>query len=245
MEIRSPITALGLGCFINLAPTNGTAPYSYALKANGAGGTLVIPEDGFSVTYTAPSNLPASGVCVDTIQVTDAQEATAEVSLIVGDYLTIICDILAHEMDMAGRVFLYNQKFMKPTDEKPYIVVSVQHTRPRGNNVQCAMINGVYCSIASVPSAAIVGIDIISRSLAALERKDEIPVALASVYSQQQQSRCGFQLAKSIVMQNLSDLDGDAMLYHFHGDVTAFYGKTYIKPVDYFDGYEIETKINA
>ena len=245
MEIRSPISALAFGCFINLAPTNGTAPYQYQLKANGAGGSLLILDEGNSVTYSAPSTLPASKVCVDTIQVTDALENTAEVSLIVGDYLTIVSDILAHEMDMAGRVFLYNQKFMQPTDADPYIVVSVQHSRQLGSTTRCSLVNGVYCSIANVPSAAVLGVDIMSRSLGALDRKDEIPLALNSIYSQQQQSRCGFKLGKTAPLQNLSDLDGNSMLYHFHADVDALYGKTFIKQVDYFDGYQIETKVNG
>ena len=247
MILSSPITALNFGSFINLAPSEGTAPYTYALKENGAGGSLLPLEDG-SVTYAAPVALGNNGICVDTIICTDNLGATAETAIIVGDYLTIVCDILAHEMDMHGRVFLYNQKFMRPTDEKAYIVVSVQTTRPRGNNVHYKTINGVFSEITTVDSMAILGVDMMSRSLEALNRQDEMLMALRSTYSTQQQNRNGIRIGTiptGGALQNMSELDGNAMLYRFRFDVSVFYSKTKIKPVDYFDKFEVREKINA
>jgi len=246
LTISSPITALSCGSFLNIAATDGVTPYVYSLKEGGAGGSLLTLEDG-SVTYASPSALTRPGNCIDEIIVTDAEENTASVQLIVGDYFTIFCDILAHELNLFGRVYMGNQKFNWPKDTGMFIVADVLTTRPTGNNVHYKSINNIFHEIKTISCMATMSVNIYSRGLEAMERKEEVLMALTSTYSRNQQTRNGIRLGtipSGASMQNLSELDGDAMLYRFHFDVGLFYSKQKIKAVDYFDSFQVAEKIN-
>ena len=246
LVLPSPIGALGLGRSVYVMAAGGTPPYIYQLKRNGAGGSIVTQEDG-SVTYTAPASIDHNGNYVETILVTDNEGDKSSLELIVGDYLTILCDIISHELGMPGRVYIGSQKFEMPKDDRMFVVVDLAAVQLMGNNVEYEIIDNVYSEIKTVNACATVSVNIFSRGTEALTRHFEVLTALTSTYSQQQQARNGFRVSTLLTspqIQNLSEVDGNSTLYRFHLEISVFHSDRKITAVDYADSFQIASKIN-
>jgi hypothetical protein len=226
---------------VSFLATGGTAPYSYTLRPHGAGGTI----DNATGVYTSPSEVPSDPEKMfDTIEVRDssvpALVATAKV--MVGYPLHLLCDILQHELNLPlGRVYLFDQKIFQPTDTGIYIAVSVGPSKPYGNTVQFDGSGAGLDAVQSVNMMSQIDIDVISRSAEALIRKEEVLMALASVYSQQQQQANSFyigNLPPGSHFMNLSSIDGAAIPYRFKISVQMQYLVKKKAPINYFDTFQ-------
>lgn len=214
--------------------TGGTAPYTYSVDAGGAGGTIDV--DGL---YIAPGIFGN-----DVIRVVDslAAEATSNVSIL--SPLEIFCDILQTEMGLSdGRVYLWDQKINSPTDFGLFIAVGVLAVKPFAVKSQINPANGQETQSANFQSE--LSVDIISRDTSALYRKEEIILALRSLYSEQQQalnSMRVFPLAPKFV--NLSGMDGAAIPYRFNLMCRIQYmvNKTKVSP--YFTQFALDPPLD-
>lgn len=87
---------------------------------------------------------------------------------------------------------------------------------------------------------ATLDIDIISRGPEARDRKEEIILALNSIYAQSQQEGNSFYIGKlppSARFVNLSNIDGAAIPYRFRISVNLQYAFVKSKAIDYFDTF--------
>lgn len=231
---RTPASFLGVG---------GVSPYTYAVLPNGAGGSI----NSSTGLYTGPSTLLSDPKrAYDTIRVTDANSDTATAQILVGNTIVLFCDILQKEMGLAnGRVYEWDQKIMQPTDSGLYIAVSVPICKPFGSNN--SVIDGLQ--VQSVNMMATVDIDIISRGPEARDRKEEIILALNSIYAEQQQEANSFYIAKlppGSQFINLSNIDGAAIPYRYRISINMQYMVKKIQASPYFDDFdEIEIVTNA
>lgn len=220
--------AISRGMYTYFTAGGGTAPYVYSMANGGIGGT-VNPSTGL---YTAPSNL--SGV--DTVEVTDSLSNTAQASIIVGNSLELLCDIIQTEMGLSqGQVYLWDQKFNIPPDERLYVAVSVLSCKPFGNDTK---FNGDGTATQSTNFFALVSIDLLSRGPEARDRKEEVVMALNSIYSQSQQEINSFNVG--VIprgFNNLSMIDGAAIPYRFHIQVGMQYMVRKTKAVPYYDTF--------
>lgn len=226
-----------------LAPNRGAAfgasggvePYSFAVVPGGAGGTV----NASTGIYTAPNVFGA-----DTVRVTDAAAATATAHISVGNPLQLLCDILRRELGLASnRVYLWNQKIMQPTDDGLYIAVGMPAPRPFGNVARFTPSVSGGEADQWVAMVALVDIDVVSKSTAALDRKEEVLLALASFYSQRQQEANGFSIGRlSSRILNLSEVDGAAIPYRFRISVNMQYAfsKT-TAGASYYDTFQRDT----
>ncbi len=205
----------------------GTEPYVYSVQAGGVGGTID-PDTGI---YTSPA-----GFGTDTIVVTDADAATATAPVLVGTPLLLLCDILQSELGLAnGRVYIWDQKINKPADNDLWIAVSELTCKPFGNSNRLLSNGDAEQSTNFLTTASI---DIISRGPAARERKEEVILALNSVYAEQQQELNGFYLAtQPTAFVNLSEVDGAAIPYRFNISVGIQYSFKKTKAVAYYDDF--------
>lgn len=249
LTISSPITALACNSSINVKASGGTPPYTYTL-VNGdysAGGTLTPLEDG-SVTYTAPAYLVRPDDCIAEIMVTDAAEQTALMQqLIVGKHLTILCDIIAHQCNLFGRVHFVNQRFEWPKGPEMFVVVEQEDTPPMSKTVEHQITDGHYYEIATMLANATVSINMYSRGTEARDRKEEILLALSSAYSQGQQIRNNIkigELPNSGSIRYLPEIDGDASLYRYQFTIKLMYQTQVKSEIDYFGDYRLEDKVN-
>jgi len=216
----------------------GTAPYTYAVLAGGAGGT-VNPSTG---AYVAPPVVASQGAQLyDTVQVTDSLSAQAQARILVGSALLLLCDIIQTGLGLQdGRVYLWDQKIMQPTDSDLYIAVSEMQPRVFGNNNRSVGSPGDMVSMQYATISSKVDIDIISRGPAARDRKGEVIMALNSNYAQQQQYANSFYVGKmppGAQFLNLSQIDGAAIPYRYKITIALQYTVTKTQSVPYFDTF--------
>lgn len=241
LTLGQSATAVAPNLIASFFGVGGTEPYAYAVLPGGAGGTI----DPASGAYTAPAAMGSTPQTLyDTIQVTDNVGATATAQILVGNALMLFCEILQQELGLTnGRVYLWDQKIMQPTDDGLYIAVSVPSCKPFSNIVKPAIVAGQadWSQAQQIANMlATLDIDVISRGPSARDRKEEIILALNSLYAQSQQEINSFYIGKlppGARFVNLSMIDGAAIPYRFRISVNLQYAVTKTKAVPYFDTF--------
>jgi hypothetical protein len=90
----------------------------------------------------------------------------------------------------------------------------------------------------------IIGITIMSKNLNALLYKEAIPMALASIYSQQQQEALTFKIARIMQAQDLSELEGGSLIYRFDWTLQVLAAYQLIKNIEDFESFETQVIVN-
>lgn len=236
LSLTATLSALAPGLTASFLGVGGTAPYTYAVVAGGAGGTV----NSSTGIYTAPAFVnPDAAKAYDTLRVTDSAAATATLPILVASPLGLFCDIIQHEMSLAnGRVYFWDQKIFQPQDNDLYIAVGIQTCKPFSN---IKKFNSSGDTTQVVNMLAVVTIDAISRGPAARDRKEEILMALFSPYAQSQQEINGFSIGRlppGGQFVNLSLVDGAAIPYRFNISINVQYAVTKILASPFFDDFD-------
>lgn len=239
LVVRQNYTAIAANLTASFLASGGVPPYVYSVVAGGAGGTV----NASTGVYTAPSAVPSDPAKLyDTIKATDATSVTATAQILIGTPLLLFCEIIQREMSLGGgRVYLWDQKIMQPTDSELYIAVSVPICKPFGNTNRQS-VDGQSAE-QFVSMQATLDIDAISRGPAARDRKEEIILALGSVYAEQQQEANSFLVAKLPHyggFRNLSNVDGAAIPYRYQISVNMQYAVAKTKTAPYFSDFSLE-----
>lgn len=210
--------------------TGGVTPYTYSVIYGGAGGSV-----NSSGLYTAP----IGSYGTDTLRVEDSTGATAEIEIKVLSAIELLCDIIQTEMGLAdGRVFLWDQKIPEPTDYNLFIVAQNVNCKPFGNSFYPYPTGSGMESIQSTNFYASVQLDIISRSIDAMNRKEELIMALKSQYAEQQQDLNSFHIANLPTnFVNLSGVDGAAIPYRFSITLGLQYQVKKVSSISYYDSF--------
>jgi hypothetical protein len=152
--------------------------------------------------------------------------------------LDLLRDIVMTEMDLADdRVFIYNPKFRLPTFDDLFVVIEFKNSQVMSSRTITTGTGINYRQIQDVTSRESIAIDIFSRNTSALYRKEEVIMALTSIYAQQIQEIYGFKLFRIAPIENLSDVEGGARLYRFEIPVVLHAWYTKEKPVDFYDTF--------
>ena len=216
----------------------GVPPYTYSIVS---GGGALVGAGSDEAKFTAPQLNPDPKLQVVTLKVVDSLGAEATAKVKIGDALLLLCEILEKELGLQnGRVYLYNQKIMQPTDAGLYIAVGVLNCKPFGNTNKPASTDLGMDSMQSLNMLATLSIDIISRDTSALLRKEEVVMAFNSTYAQLQQERNSFsvgQLPPGSQFVNLSEVDGAAIPYRFNISINVQYFARKVKTIEFFDEF--------
>lgn len=236
--LTQTITALLPGLTSSFLAIGGTPSYTYSVRPGGAGGTI----NSSTGVYTAPASMGITPQTLyDTIQVMDSVSSIATSQILVGNVMLMFCEIIQNQLGLAqGRVYLWDQKIFQPTDNDLYIAVSNPSCRPFGNNLSFDGSSG-FNALPTVNMQAMMDIDIISRGPAARDRKEEVLIALYSVYSQQQQEINSFTIGRLPAggrFINLSSVDGAAIPYRYKISVNMLYAVTKTLAVPYFGTFQ-------
>ncbi len=151
--------------------------------------------------------------------------------------IKVVADILKHEMDLAdGQIMLDYEKINILPDPGLYVAVSYLGGKAIGNNNYFD--SDSVKEIQEVAMQEIVQIDILSFDASARTRKEEVIMALRSVYSQNAQDANSMQIARIPGdFQNASSLEETKILNRFTMTITikAIYRKE--KDVEYYDKF--------
>lgn len=241
LSLTQTYTAVAPGLTASFLAFGGTAPYAYTVLAGGAGGTI----DPVTGVYTAPATASSSpNQAYDTVQVDDDVDATATARILVGSPLMLFCDVIQNGMGLAdGRVYLWDQKLFQPKDYDLYVAVSVPFCKPFGNCTETTTDDdGNYVQVQSVNMYAVMEMDVISRGPAARDRKEELILALNSVYAEQQQEKNSFGIGRiSTNFNNLSMIDGAAIPYRYKISCALQYFTSKVIAAPYFDSFDTPT----
>lgn len=220
-------SALALGLTQPFGGLDGVAPYAYTLL-EGVGS--IDPVTGL---YSAGAVLGGA-----TVQVTDANGATAEADIMVGTPLELFCDVIQEELDLQpGRVYLWDQEIKAPSDQGLFVAVGVLSCKPFSN---IRRMDADGNSVQSTHFSATLDVSIISKGPEARDRKEELILALNSQYSEAQQELNSFRIFPlSTSFVNLSQAEGAAIPYRFNISVTVQYQVTKTKAAPYYDQFVV------
>ncbi len=243
LTLSQSYTAVGPSRMVSFFANGGSEPYFYSVDAGGAGGTI----DPTTGVYYSPAVLqPEPLKAYDTVTVTDYDNDSTSAQVLVGSPLILFCDIIRHELGLAaGRVYLWDQKLMQPTDNDLYVAVSVPSCKAFANVNRQATDGDEAQQMISM--MATLDVDIISRGPTARDRKEEVLLAVGSTYSEQQQEANGFSVGRlppSGRFINLSNVDGAAIPYRYRISLNMqyAYAKTAALPyIDDFEAVEVNT----
>lgn len=235
LQLTPENISLGLGLPASLLAVGGTPPYVYKVLSGGAGGTI----NSSTGEYESPQSYGK-----DIIEVKDSLGNISRSNIFVSTALELFCDVIQREMGLEDdHVYLWDLKINAPTDEGLFVAVSVLSAKPFGNK---RVMDEDGNDLQSVNMQVDLSVDIISRSTAARDRKEEVIMALNSTYAESQQELNSFRifpLSSSFV--NLSQIDGAAIPYRFNIVVKMQYFVLKTKAIPYYDNFADTIVVNS
>lgn len=149
----------------------------------------------------------------------------------------ILCDIITNELSIdADRVVVYNQNFQAPTDSAIFVIVATIRSKIVGSNNHFD--DDTNEEYKEVTSFIYIDIEITSQDRSALERKEEIIMALTSQYSLDAQGANNISIWRTKEIIDLSEIDGSSALHRFRIPVVVSQLKTKRTTVDYYDKFK-------
>lgn len=231
LQILFNTQALGVNCKTVVDATGGVPPYTFSIVSGG--GSI----NGATGEFTA-ANTPGRTV----LRVTDSDTptpSTSDVNISTLSPMQLFCDIIKQFMGLsADQIYIYNQKFRIPPDDRIYVAVRFLQAKPFSNVIKYGSTSGLQATQESNFYSQIM-VDIFGTTIDALDRKEEIVMALKSVYSQQQQQLNSLSIAAlPISFNDLSQLEGSAIPYRFNITVAMQYLVKKLADVSYFDDFD-------
>ena len=151
-------------------------------------------------------------------------------------------DILVHEMGISeDRITIAGEDFKIPPDEDLFIVIE-----PKGAPKVIANRNIVEPTVSAftekqeVNTQEMIAVMLFSRSLEAYNRSNEVLMAIQSLYAQGVQEANSFKIARMSNIENLSDLEGGAMLRRYELTLVIFVWYEKTKAGEYFDKLSLQ-----
>lgn len=153
--------------------------------------------------------------------------------------LDVLVDILSAEMTLAsGRVMQENQRFPISLEEGVYIFL--RDVSPKAiaskNWLETIALNTVE-EVQQTSMVSLVQIDIMSADYSAVERKEEVLMALNSIYAERQMEENNMQISKiPQSFANASELEGTSRMNRFSATMAVAWMKTKRKALtDWYD----------
>lgn len=140
------------------------------------------------------------------------------------------------------QVVVYNQKWKIPPDERLYVTVSsIGPNRQYGATVgtRLDLENKELVEDVAVASREMIGVDVYSVTQEAVDRKEEVTMALASTACQQLCEQYSIKVARiPLTFVDASSLEGTARLNRFHLSFAVLRTRTKSTPIESFDEFQ-------
>ena len=141
------------------------------------------------------------------------------------------------------RVMIWNNKSVIPKDQELFITLEMDNSKTLANSTKEGTLDDGYSEIQTLTMQEVYNIDIMSRDLSALRRKEEVIMALKSSYSQNKQVENGIMIAKVANLLDISSVEATARLFRFQCAVTLHASYTKETLVDYYDTFSGEVEM--
>lgn len=151
------------------------------------------------------------------------------VATIIKDYMTLPQE----------RIWLYNQRVDAPKDNGLYVIVSL-----RGQNIVGASskIDSEDKETSGVVVSASVDVDVVSKSRAAVERVNEVVIALGSTAAQNLMEQEGARVFRAGNILDLSAIEAAASLHRYRVSVSVHYTQAVKRAVEPFEHFPQEVE---
>lgn len=153
--------------------------------------------------------------------------------------LSLIRWILLKELCIdEDKIVIYNQKFLLPNSKGMRIYIEPKAPPVIISSRNFMDINNIEQQDSNWMEEISIGI--YSRDLEALQRKEEVVMALHSIYSQQMQEKNSFKIFRNARIIPVNEIEGAARLYRFDIEcrVQAWYSIT--KVAEFFNSFNVQ-----
>lgn len=151
----------------------------------------------------------------------------------------IVCDIIQNQLGLDSQhIWAYDENIEAPKDSGIYVVVSTGTQKTIG--VSSIYNPSTQQETQSISVAQELFIDITSKDRTALQRKEEVLMALGSVYSEQSQETNGVKITRGSNPLDLSFIEAASALHRYRISCFIFYVKTKTVAVSYFDQFPLQ-----
>jgi hypothetical protein len=235
LEINASTYFLRPGGKLVVQASGGTAPYVYSL-GSGDGGSI----DSATGVYTAPSSIDSG---VQNIKVVDNSGSKKNMDVYLFNVLQVLAKIIQNFTGISDdQIYIYNQKIIVPRDNRVYVAIKF-------NSVKIISSSSKYegeSEVLSTNSNASVSIDILSKTLAAYNMKENIVMAIRSSASQRIQDASSMKIGEIPTSFNdLSEVEGSVIPYRFNITFNMHYSTNNIQNTDYYDNFsDIDLETN-
>ncbi len=144
------------------------------------------------------------------------------------------------------RVMIYNQKFVIPKKTGMFIYLEPKGA-PKIISSRNRMENdglGNFNENQNSSWLEDICIGVYSQNLEAIQRKEEVAMALHSVYSQQLQEAQSFKVFRNVNIIPINEIEGPARLYRFDVECKVFAWYNKVKLAEFFDTLNVEVRVN-
>lgn len=160
--------------------------------------------------------------------------------------INLIVGLIRSYMELeAEQVVVYNQKWRIPNDDRLYVTVAYLAQKPFGPCTSYEKFGGTpgnpagLKEVVTVNSQETFSINVYSRNEDAVQRKDEVVMALNSTAAQQLCEANSIKLGRIPVgMSDLSGQEGTAIVNRFALTINALVARSREKVVEYYDKFQ-------
>jgi hypothetical protein len=153
--------------------------------------------------------------------------------------IVVLVDIIGREMELeAGRVMIANQRWPIPEDPGLYVMIQTISSKAIGAKTWIEQVGvGAFEEVSQAAMNDLIQIDVMSADDSAVQRKEEVLLALTSIYAEKQMEADNLQIARIVQgFSNSSALEGASMLNRFTATVAVSWLKTKRKALtEYYD----------
>lgn len=173
------------------------------------------------------------------------------------EYVKIVADVIEKEMSLEPtdpssknpndrRVFLANQNFTLPTYDYMMIILSEGvGSHVMANNNRLEVTNGGLDEVQEIIVRKEIGIDIMSKTDEARERKEEVLMALVSTASQNAQEANGFRIfGVPTTFIDVSQAEGETMIKRFRTNIVLHARYTKRKAIAFYEAFGYNINVN-
>lgn len=163
--------------------------------------------------------------------------------MITREPIKILADIIQNQMALADeQVLIYNQKWDLKANYALFVSVAVSGpSSPIGNTRRYKPTEqGGLKEVQKLHIYEPFNIEIFSRDESALVRRNDLLLALGSTFSQQQQETYGMRIDVLGSLQDLSGLEGTAILNRYRQSIGVYYTYTKETEVDYYNRFKLK-----